>query len=516
MIVDDQPKQALPIITALSKQGIATTWYRGNNPDEMPEQPLQKVRLIFMDLQLIEGDNDAHTIASRVLHILEHIIPSDNGPYMLVIWSLKDALYAEELKERLKLQNDYLCPVCTVTLNKKDCIRQKQEVGAHELIEEVLAQLTDAGFEDDELTSVADAIKNKWIVDKDAEYEVLPEAVATIENAIAEELKKAGVFHLFIIWENLIKSSAAHTVANISATLPHDETWEQNMRDVFRRMGIARVGQNEISDEELLKESVLTFIQSFTDSLETSIQEVKLPDYASKQGEQLIKVKFKESVIRLVAEDNVFKIFQDDIDENSQINSIKIAENKDKHKLKAIKIEWEEAVNFVLDIYKSIPPHLNTKLHLEQNPTNVLVPGNIYEVNVKEDDRERFADTYFINIDKEELKLIRFIELEVSPICDYAQKKWKKCRLVSGVIYPESLAKKLRVQNDHLYKAQPVFFLDDGYVKMVFDYHLLKSRDPHEIRSRTTLKYRLRRELLLDIIANVSAHVNRPGISFVS
>src|SRR5690606_19222161 len=93
LIVDDQPKQALPIISALSKHGIATTWYRGNDPDEMTDRPSQNIRLVFMDLQLVELDTDGHTIASRILHLLDHLIPNNNGPFMMIIWSLKDALY---------------------------------------------------------------------------------------------------------------------------------------------------------------------------------------------------------------------------------------------------------------------------------------------------------------------------------------------------------------------------------------------------------------------------------------
>jgi len=519
LIVDDQARQAMPIISALSKKGISTTWYKGNDPDDIPEQPAQNVRLVFMDLQLREGDNDPHGIASHVLFLLENLIAVDNGPFMLVIWSLKDALYGDEVKDRLRAQTNHLRPVCTVTMNKKQCIRQKQDTGAAELTEEVLAQLKKSGFKKDDLNSVAQAIDANWLVDKDAEFEVLPGAIANIERAIAEELKKAGIFHLFVIWENLIKKAAAQTVANISATITHNDHWEQNMRDVFRRMGVARVGQNEVSDEELLKESILTFIQSFTDNLEGHIQKVELPDYTAAPGEQLLKIDEGNINLRLVREEGLVRIYQDSFDKEGKRQIEKLFEAKNLYNLdasvKKSKVPLKQQLgDQILGVYWSVPPRLNSGLHLELNPTNILVPGNIYEAEVKESDREKFANTYFEGLKTEEVKSIRFVELEVSPICDYAQKKWKKSRLVSGVIYSTDHSKKIRKQNEHLYVAKPAFHLFDEYVNMAFDYHLLKALD-HEIVEKRKIKYRLRRELLLDIIANVSAHVNRPGISYV-
>jgi hypothetical protein len=50
---------------------------------------------------------------------------------------------------------------------------------------------------------------------------------------------------------------------------------------------------------------------------------------------------------------------------------------------------------------------------------------------------------------------------------------------------------------------------------MVFDYHLFKSTDKPD-PDKLNIWFRIKRELLLDIIANLSSHVNRPGISFVS
>lgn len=79
-------------------------------------------------------------------------------------------------------------------------------------------------------------------------------------------------------------------------------------------------------------------------------------------------------------------------------------------------------------------------------------------------------------------------------------------------MYPENSTIKDNV--GHFYYVEPVFLLEGKKCKMVFDCHLFKALDREKVRARV-VKYRLKRDLLLDIIAKVSSHINRPGISFV-
>ncbi|MFL9839315.1 hypothetical protein ABS768_17705, partial [Flavobacterium sp. ST-75] len=51
IVIDDKISEAIPLIKLLSKKGIATTYYSGKDT-ELPLQPLQKIRLAFVDIQL--------------------------------------------------------------------------------------------------------------------------------------------------------------------------------------------------------------------------------------------------------------------------------------------------------------------------------------------------------------------------------------------------------------------------------------------------------------------------------
>lgn len=507
VIIDDKANQAIPILKALSKKGISATWYPGTSEDDLPSQPSQIIRLAIVDLQLIEGDNDGHTIATRLVNILQRLIALDNGPYMLLIWSLKDSLYGDDLKREITREQNGIIPSCIISLDKSSCIKRKEELGGKELSELVAKELK-SGFDDEDIELIKASIENNWVPNEESEYEALPNAVSTIENAISEELKKAGVFHLFVIWENLIKKSASGTVNDIAKTINQDENWESNMRDVFRRMAVARIGRNEADNETLLKESILTLIQSFTDKLEAKVKIEEFPNYISLDGNKLIQLPSDNDNYQLVLLENSLAIFK---------NETNFLEAGDFSRLEKKVTQLAESpdkvnCNLLIDNYRAIPLSLNNSLHLETSPTNDLLPGNIFEINITDRAKKvEYLKTYFKNLDDGDVDKIQFIELEISPICDYAQKKWKKSRLISGIIYPAEFDV---IKKDHFYPVEPIFFLDSTNCKIVFDCHLFKALDI-DIVERRDVKYRLKRELLLDIIAKVSSHVNRPGISFV-
>ena len=105
VIVDDCFQEILPLINILNRNVIPVTYYTGK-ADELPERPLQGVRLFFLDLRF-SPNVDPKTIVSNACHILKEILGENNGPYLLIIWSSTGNEYKEELeKERISVEND--------------------------------------------------------------------------------------------------------------------------------------------------------------------------------------------------------------------------------------------------------------------------------------------------------------------------------------------------------------------------------------------------------------------------
>lgn len=511
VIIDDQPKEALPIIQALSKKGISTTYYQDSNPNLLPESPTQLVRMVFLDLQLIETA-DEHQIAKSIVNILQKIISDNNGPYILVIWSKNGAKYEATVLQEIE-QFSHLIPACTINFNKRDCLEEKivSLVDENEFVKNVLDSLT-GRIEDEDEKFVKQAITDALRDEYRTEFVAKDDAIDIIENYIKTELEAAGVLHLFIIWENLIRQAAAETVYAVSNTIDSSDLWEENMRDVVKRMGRARTGLNELTNEELLKASMTTFTYSFSEQIESKLREYEFPDYIDLESEFIISKNANGSNFQI-------RQFFDNGPKVQLLRNGEVVKGKEKISFYAIERlsdgitpDFDKAtVNEMSLNYQKIPYQINTKLHLELNPNRELVPGNVYRVDISDEKKEEYLLTYFEKIEGN-LDNYTFIELEVSPICDYAQTKWKKSRLISGVIYSEKVkAKKL----NHFYAVDPPLLVEGSRNIIVFDFHLFKSLDMAIVKERE-IWFRLKRELLLDIIANLSGHVNRPGIAFMS
>jgi hypothetical protein len=510
VIVDDRPEEAMPILQLLSKKCISTTYYQGNH--DLPSEPKQSIRLLFLDLQLIETPNE-HQIAKGIVNILSNLISKHNGPYILVMWSKNYSKYGSLVEEEIN-KISHLIPSCIVNFNKRDCLEEKISplVDDETVYKKVLGNL-EGRLEAEDQEIIKKTIQSALSDEFKTEFTTKPNALQIIEDHIAEGLKKAGVFHLFIIWENLIKRSGTHTVQAVSNTIDMTNLWEINMRHVIKRLAKARTGQNKISDELALRAAMTTFTQSFIEELESSIRDFQFPDYVKLESPFLISKSEGENNYQIVEvqEAGKFKL-------QVNKNTIKIGSSVKPGSIgtlaNSVPLDDKAMVKQITDTYDRIPHIINTKLHLELNPVKELVPGNVYEMPVDDQKKKLYVGTYFDKI-PDDVSLCKFIELEVSPICDYAQAKWKKSRLISGIIYPESIKESPNTQKDFLYNVAPSFLVDNTPYKLIFNFHYFKSLDNATVQQRP-IWFRIKRELLLDITANLSGHVNRPGISFVA
>jgi len=514
VIIDDRPEEALPIISVLSKNGIACTYFKGYKQNELPAYPMYPVRLVILDLQLFDGVNDAHTIATNLIQVLKKIISETNGPYLLLLWSKKENLYADTLKEAINKPENKIVPAFIVSLPKLECLEQEKTVSNDDVvINEILEEL-DGAFAEDDLKIIKATLTDKLQSKEDIIYKAKENAINIIESKIKGELEKTGVFHLFIIWENLVKKSGVDTVYSISSAISMNDLWENNMKDIIKRMARARTGLNVISDKQSLTESLTIFNNSFIDHLESKLRQFALPDYVNLDTPFLIAERNETGFYGLKEvndpEKNEIRVVMDHDGKDSKSSVLK-SKLSNLHTL--LKDPGKTVAERLGKVYEEIPYAINTSLHLETNPSNELMPGNVYNIEVSEEKKEELLSTYFDKLEHP-LTGYQFIELEVSPICDYAQTKWKKSRLLPGIIYPASKSR-AKSTFDNLYPVDPIILINGNPSRIAFDFQLFKASDK-EIIGKRVIAFRLKKELLMDIIVKLSAHVNRAGISYVS
>lgn len=104
VVLDDDEESLLRISRVFNLHGIGCKTIKVNAFD-LPQVPLQGVRLLFLDINFITvGDNKA--IYGFLCQILKAFISIDNGPFVLVFWTTNSALI-EDFKNFVNRDQTY-------------------------------------------------------------------------------------------------------------------------------------------------------------------------------------------------------------------------------------------------------------------------------------------------------------------------------------------------------------------------------------------------------------------------
>jgi hypothetical protein len=283
-------------------------------------------------------------------------------------------------------------------------------------------------------------------------------SLAKIEKKIRRELRKIKSFHLFTLWENILHQAAGETVNDFSSFYSIDDKWDRNISSVFFHLAKAYAGKKSetMIHREIVKNALLTLNGAFIDSVEN---------------------RMKNNLITITSIDR-----------------------------SAIQPQIQARINNKLLLF------LNKDIKGSQ-------PGNIYRVTnrfgTKVDLTELFEDGKLsIYQEKDDLiSKIRYVFLEVSPVCDYAQDKLRVHRCLPGVVWPQDHCRKIKKKAEFIYTT-PLFEIDGKLSKLVFDLRYLMAIPIAELSSRKAV-FRIRHDMLVDIQSHIARHINRPGIIFI-
>lgn len=101
IVVDDVKAELAPLVEALHSLGTPCIGIHYEPPAPLPEARLfAGVRVLFSDLQLLKGQAADVTHFDTIASLLDHAIPADHGPYVVVLWTSHEAKRAA-LSDRL-------------------------------------------------------------------------------------------------------------------------------------------------------------------------------------------------------------------------------------------------------------------------------------------------------------------------------------------------------------------------------------------------------------------------------
>lgn len=465
VVFDDNPDEVKDLFKALSIHKIPFVYYQDEAGEDLPEKPLEGVRIIILDLQLFTSGvvSEKNVIASIAIR-LERVLQKDHG-YLLLYWSTKEDKYVEILNKAFETDLSAFKPILQLSLNKSEAMSDPHKT--------------------------FDYVKDKLIV----------------------EIARVDVLQAFMQWENLMSASTSKLVTEFFNLVPRDEKWNDNLKSILERLAIAYSGkralQPDYSANNKLSDAFFTLNQIHIDNIE---QAVKLhEDTFDANGLFNNQIKDEDVYCHKI---NSKLLIADGSDRGLIPGSIFFIDSELESKEKDILYRFDNWVN-----NEEIPAEIKEK-HIEKKKKEM--DRKISDLNSQLESNEKIYNEILYpclqETERGDLKEILResikVELNISPLCDYAQNKLPLCRLLRGLMIKDSYREKLIKSNVSLYISDVPITFNECNFYFVFDFKFLFSVEEKFIRMRSS-PIKLRHQLLADIQVKLGNHVNRPGVLYI-
>ncbi len=483
IVVDNEPKEAEPLLKVLSKNKIPHIYYTGDT-DSLPTQgdTFDDIRILFLDINLTHNAVE-QAITAQLNNTLRRLI-KPGSPYIAAIWSNNQDAHTPLIEDLFTNRASDIAPISKLFLTKGDFFQYNIEEGG-------------------------------YILDPDR-----PDIIGDLEQRINDCLNQVDAIRLLIEWENSVSEALTETICSVSNIIGNDTFWNDNLKHIYYKLARAQLGKTitNHNDHELQQAALNTLTSSFNDRVEMKI--ANIADDAQMDiinaGKNYYK-SINEAEVKLCWEDSKYYFYINNVQKSSNNHVEKLSANNNQND--------QDILEQLKTSYKFISPKLNAELLISKQAKVKFHPGNVYHKPVTGKRKRKLLKTYFPDIDKQQngqykykdLKGFRFVEVECTPVCDYSQSKRLRYRFLPGILYLADIETKL-VSLDSIYSEIPSFEFKGKIYKLVFDYRLFKAinKDDDSIFTSDNFLFRLKSELLTDIQARISSHVNRPGIVTVS
>ena len=241
VIIDDQLNQAEPLIKILSQKKLPHTYYTGEVKYLPDEHALSDIRILFLDINLIDDSERApKELKGRLVPVLRRVISEDNYPYLLIYWSrherdkslLEDDIFKNELTSRR--------PIAYISAMKSDYFTMGGE--------------------------------------KTEDFE---EKIENLFKIINKELKKFPAYSYLLSWENQTHKASNLTLQEIFGPYRKTDKWDNNADFIFNSLSSANLGIKRFEKAEpidRIKGCFNTFNSIFFDTLESGINSLNISE----------------------------------------------------------------------------------------------------------------------------------------------------------------------------------------------------------------------------------------------
>lgn len=467
VIIDDKYAEVMHLMQALVKEKMPYLFFTDQGGDDLPiiNQPIDSVRLVFLDLDLGIGGLGETEMIRIVQGRLERILKK-NTPYVLVIWSNHEDRLAKELFREF-----------------------------------------DNGFK--EYKPIANCSLDKSVISKSS-----INIVETIRDNLKKCLEPLKSFNVFLVWESIVNESSGRLTDNILSLYPPNKEWNDKTKFLLYKLAMAYSGKavNSFPSEKQLRNALYTLTLTLTENIESSIDKVigdSFKDLVSNKEQKIENFATTLNKLLLISDGNddvtqpgnIFypfdriKQFRKDLDEKLEKQKKGISHfTEEKHK---------EALGGIERNYRSEKQKNDEMEAKAKKMMNEITVAGLNEDAYSNDQlkNEILANTILI-------------ELNITPLCDYAQEKAKLFRILPGVLIWSSYRQYLNINPSYIYTTDADFRIGGEDYLFLFDFRFLYSLDKKPLEF-FIVKSRIKQQLLSDIQVKLSAHVNRSGVLYI-
>ncbi|MBI1939058.1 MAG: hypothetical protein HYS25_13185 [Ignavibacteriales bacterium] len=236
IIIDDNIEETKPLIEILSKKRIPFNYYSGTNQNEFPDNnTANKLRVLFLDLNIFELNKDAKTVISSIHGILTSFIPDNPSPYLLIIWSKQDKEYKHALEDHFKNIIPLKTPSEIIFLSK---------------------------------SKYFDYVDSKWVPQTDCINKLTTDLTLKLDNI--------SFLRNLIRWENIVHESTTKTINEISSFYPQNQDWNKNTLAIIYKLAKSIIGNDDIlstENEQKFKKAFIHINSLLFDNVENFVSE---------------------------------------------------------------------------------------------------------------------------------------------------------------------------------------------------------------------------------------------------
>jgi hypothetical protein len=262
VVIDDKPDEVKALISALSKEKVPFVYYSKEDGSDLPEQPINNVRLIFLDLLLVvDSENlSPQTVIGIIASRLRSILSRENGPYVLIYWSTQEDRFKKPLENAFKTILADFAPFISFSMPKTDNLE-------------------------------------------------------TIKSELHLKFKNFKSLNAFLLFESIVNKSGGEIYNDYTSIYERDSNWNRNLKGVIYSLSQSLVGKKNTiaaTNKEKMKYAFSTIANTLIENIERNLENFsnldirKIENINHSEG-KLLKINSK---LHLLYSLNGFRHFQ--------------------------------------------------------------------------------------------------------------------------------------------------------------------------------------------------------------